>query len=116
MAKPSAADPLQPVEWLARAGYGGRGLVYIAVGVIAVLAAFELRGSAEGTQGTLAAFGRLPLGPLWLALLAVSLAGFVLWRAAQALFDADRQGRSRKALANRAGQGISALVYAGLAA
>ena len=111
----ASADRLQPVEWLARAGYGARGLVYLAVGVFAVQAALELRGSAEGAQGALQALARLPFGRVGLALLAVGLGGFVLWRVAQAVFDADRQGASRKALANRAGQGISAAVYAGLA-
>ena len=106
---------VQPVEWLARAGYGARGLVYIAVGALAVMAAFEFRRSAEGAEGALHVFAGLPFGRVGLALLAGGLAGFVLWRIAQAAFDADRQGGSKKALANRAGQGISALIYTALA-
>lgn len=104
-----------PVEWLARAGYGARGLVYLAIGVFAVMAAIELRGSAAGTDGALRAFAGWPLGPLWLGLLALGLTGFVIWRLAQALFDADRVGRSHKALAKRFGQALSAMIYGTLA-
>ena len=104
-----------PVEWLARAGYGARGLVYVAIGVFAMMAAGELRGSASGSDGALRLFAGWPLGPLWLGLMALGLAGFVLWRVAQAVFDADRVGKSRKALAKRAGQGLSAAIYAALA-
>lgn len=104
-----------PVEWLARAGYGARGLVYIVIGVFAVMAASELRGRASGSNGALLALARWPLGPLWLGLLAAGLCGFVLWRAAQSLFDADHVGKSKKALAKRAGQALSALIYGALA-
>ena len=104
-----------PVEWLARAGYGARGLVYVAIGVFAMMAAIELRGAAAGADGALRLFAGWPLGPLWLGLIALGLAGFVLWRVAQSVFDADRVGTSGKALAKRAGQGLSAAIYAALA-
>jgi hypothetical protein len=108
-------EHITPVEWLARAGYAARGLVYLGLGASAVLAAIDARDETEGMSGVLGDFARWPLGPLWLALLGAGLAGFVLWRLAQAAFDADRQGRSHKAIANRVGQAISGLVYAGLA-
>ena len=104
-----------PVEWLARAGYGARGLVYVALGALAVLAAGEFRRSATGLEGAIRAFAQWPLGPVWLVFLAAGLGGFVLWRVAQSVLDADRQGTSKKALANRAGQAISAVIYSGLA-
>jgi hypothetical protein len=109
------AARVTPVEWLARAGYGARGLVYLVIGAFAVMAAVEVRRSTAGSEEALQVVSRLPLGGLWLLLLGGGLLGFVLWRVAQAAFDADRQGSTGKALARRAGQGISALVYGALA-
>jgi hypothetical protein len=88
-----------PVEWLARAGYGARGLVYLAIGAFAIMAAVEFRSSASGADGALRTLAGWPLGPLWLGMMAVGLGGFVLWRLAQSVFDADRVGSSHKALA-----------------
>ncbi len=105
----------KPLEWLARAGYGARGVVYLMIGVLSLLAAFELRRDAVGAQGALSAFSGGPLGLVWLAAVGLGLCGFVLWRAAQAVGDADRQGTSPKALANRAGQALSGLIYGALA-
>ena len=103
------------VEWFARAGYGARGVVHLMMGALAVMAAYEARANAVGVQGAFEEFARWPLGELWLGLLAWGLGGFVLWRFAQAVLDADRQGRSRKALFNRTGQAVSATVYSVLA-
>ena len=103
------------VEWFARAGYGARGVVHLMMGALAIMAAYEAREDAVGIQGAFEEFARWPLGELWLSLLATGLGGFVLWRFAQSVLDADRQGRSRRAWFNRTGQGVSAVVYTALA-
>ena len=46
--------------------------------------------------------------------MAAGLAGFAVWRLLQAVLDADRRGSEPKDLLFRAGQGASALLYAGL--
>jgi hypothetical protein len=79
------------------------------------MAALEFRASAEGSRGSMAAVAQAPLGMLWLALMAAGLICFAGWRAMQGLFDADRRGRTPKALALRAGQLISGLIYSVLA-
>ncbi len=103
------------LEGLARAGYGARGFVYISIGAIAVLAAVELAPRASGSRGALAALEGWPLGRVWLMAVASGLLGFAAWRFMQAFLDADHQGRETAALAARAGQGLSGLVYAALA-
>ena len=45
----------------------------------------------------------------------MGLNGFAGWRALQSVFDADQQGRSLAALASRAGQALSGLIYGSLA-
>jgi hypothetical protein len=102
-------------EMAARLGYVARGSVYISIGLIALLAVAGLTPRAEGALGALEAWGQWPPGLALLWLTGLGLYGFAGWRALQAVFDADRQGRTPKAWASRAGQAISGLVYGGLA-
>lgn len=102
-------------EVAARTGYAARGAVYVSMGGVALLAALGLWPEARGAVGALEAWRQWPAGIALLWLIGSGLYAFAGWRALQALFDADRQGTSAKALAARAGQAISGLVYAGLA-
>jgi hypothetical protein len=103
------------LEAASRAGYLARAAVYISIGAIALLAAIEVTPKAEGTIGALEAWGQWPIGVGLLWLLGLGLYGFAGWRAIQALFDPDGQGRSAKGLLARAGQAISGFTYAGTA-
>lgn len=103
------------LEMAARIGYGARGFVYVSVGVIALLSAMDWVGDAVGSRGAAAWLAEQPYGRVWLILLGLGLWAFVVWRILQAVFDADRQGTGRKALASRAGQALSGLFYGLLA-
>lgn len=103
------------LEASARAGYVARGAVYLSIGAIALLAALDVAPRAEGAIGALEAWGRWPAGLLLLWLVGLGLYGFAGWRALQSLFDADRLGRSWRAVASRIGQAISGVTYAALA-
>ena len=103
------------LEHLARFGYGARGLVYCVVGGLALLAALGQGGSASDSKGALRAVLGGPFGAVIVGLIAVGLAGFALWRLVEGATDADRRGRSAKALAVRGAHLISAAIYAGLA-
>ncbi|UTP39557.1 DUF1206 domain-containing protein [Phenylobacterium sp. LH3H17] len=102
------------IELVCRAGYVARGFVYVSIGFIALLAALDRTPKAEGAMGALEAWADWPLGLVLLWLIGAGLFGFAAWRALQSVFDADRQGRKLKALASRAGQAISGVVYASL--
>lgn len=103
------------VELACRGGYVARGFVYLSIGAIALLAAADLTPRAEGSLGAMEAWADWPFGVALLWLTGLGLYGFAGWRALQALFDADRQGTEPKALAARAGQALSGVVYTGLA-
>lgn len=102
-------------EAVARIGYVARGTVYLAVGVVALLAAVGLTPRARGPLGALEAWGQWPAGVIFLWLIGLGLYGFAGWRALQSIFDVDHQGATAKGLAARAGQAVSGLVYGGLA-
>jgi hypothetical protein len=101
-------------ERMVRAGYAARGLVYLVVGGLALLAAFG-SGRATGTRGALQAVLSEPFGGVLLGVVALGLLAFALWRLAQAVLDADRLGRDGKAVARRIAFGFAAAVNASLA-
>jgi len=103
------------LEKLARFGYGARGLVYILVGGLAVLAALGSGGQTTGSRGALLTVLGQPLGWVWLGIIGLGLASFALWRYVEAITDADRHGKSWKALGTRAVHIGSGFVHLGLA-
>jgi len=103
------------IELASRLGYAARGLVYLGLGTVVLLAALDLTPRAKGAKGMLRAWADWPLGWALIGAIGVGLAGFAAWRVLQAVFDADRHGRTLKAWAVRAGQAFSGLVYGGLA-
>lgn len=107
-------DPTRALEWASRFGYAARGLVYLGLGAIVLLAAIDVTPHAKGAKAMLAAWAAWPLGLALVGAIAVGLLGFALWRALQAIFDADQHGTSPKAIAVRTGQAVSGLIYGAL--
>jgi hypothetical protein len=102
------------LELLARLGYAARGVVNLLIGLLALLAAFGQGGGATGSKGALQTLLFQPLGNVLLAVVALGLFGFALWRVFQSLLDADGLGRTPRAMVVRFGQMVSAFAYAGL--
>jgi hypothetical protein len=102
-------------ELVARLGYVARGVVYLLIGGLALLAAFGER-KAVGTKGALAELLSHPFGSILLVAIAVGFLGFAAWRFAQSILDADHLGSDPKALRRRAGRLIGAVINIGLAA
>jgi len=101
-------------ELLAKCGYAARGVVFI---LIAGLALFSgVAGGSPETKSALSTLLQQPFGRVWVGLIGVGLLGFVAWRLAQALADADQHGRKAKALIIRSALLGSAITYLGLAA
>ncbi|RPD43843.1 DUF1206 domain-containing protein [Paracnuella aquatica] len=102
------------VQKLARAGYASKGIVYMLLGVLAFMAAFELgSASADASRGGVFKMVRdAPAGGTLLLLLAVGLFGYVAWRMVQAF--APAYGHEHKK-SKRALYFLSGLGYAGVA-
>jgi hypothetical protein len=100
-------------EWLARAGYGARGIVFI---LVAGLAVFSGLGDGKAdTKSALDAVLDQPLGKVWLGLIGLGLLGFVAWRLAQSIANADNHDHRAKSYLIRAALLASAVTYVGLA-
>ncbi|NTJ43932.1 DUF1206 domain-containing protein [Agrobacterium larrymoorei] len=100
-------------ELLAKAGYAARGVVFV---LIAGLALFSgVSGSTPETKSAVSYLLDQPLGRVWVGLIGFGLLGFVAWRIAQSLADADGHGRDGKAILIRSALLGSAITYVGLA-
>lgn len=105
---------LTRVRWLVRCGCAAKGVIYVAVGVLAAFAALDLRRSPEDTRGALKDLFEQPLGAYLLAVLAFLLAGYALWRLCEAVTGHDADG-TRKNIFWRFHRLFSAAVHSGLA-
>jgi len=102
------------VRPLARLGYVAIGAVYALIGVLALRLAFGLGGEATDQRGALREILEAPFGRILLGLVALGLAGYLLWRIIEAVLDVEDKGGDAKGLLVRAGYVISGLLAGGL--
>ena len=67
-------------EWLSRAGFVARALVYGIIGVLALKLAIGYGGKLTSQQGALHTVAKQPFGKVLLTLVAIGLGGYSLWR------------------------------------
>ena len=101
-------------EWLARAGFAARGVVYVIVGILAVKHALGDAGTSPNQQGALRAIAAQPFGKVLLILVAVGLGGYALWRLVRALLGHGPEGSDSGV--DRLAAFASGVVYAGFCA
>lgn len=91
------------VEGLGRAGLVAKAAMYAVIGILAAKVALGAREESPDRSGALRAIAAQPFGRTLLVVLALGLAGYAVWRFAQAFADRDDEGTGPKALAKRAG-------------
>ncbi len=101
-------------EWLARAGFVARGVIYALIGVLAFKLALGDGGRSASQQGALRTIVNQPFGEVLLILIAIGLAGYALWRLVHALLGHGRE--SSDSGSERLAALLSGLTYAGLCA
>jgi hypothetical protein len=109
----------QGATWLVRLGrlgYIAKGLVYVVVGFLATKAAIGIGGETTDTKGALRAIGEAPFGRIALVVVAVGLIGYMGWRLASAVTDAEPRGSDARGLALRLGDAFRGVVYGSLGA
>ena len=98
-------------EWLSRAGFVARGLIYGIVGLLALKLAIGQGGKTTNQQGALHTVAQQPLGEILLGLVAVGLGGYAIWRFVRAGVGHGPEGRDSSF--DRVGAFASGVVYAG---
>ena len=112
----TAAHEASPwITGLGRLGFACKGAVYLLIGVLAVQAAMGRGGTTTDTSGALRHIVEAPFGKALLALIALGLAGYALWRFVQALLDTDGKGADLKGLWARGGYVLSGVIYTSVA-
>jgi Domain of Unknown Function (DUF1206) len=112
----SAAREASPwITGLGRLGFACKGAVYLLIGVLAFQAATGRGGTTTDSLGALQHIVDAPFGKALLALIALGLAGYVLWRFVQALLDTDNQGTELAGLVARGGYLLSGVIYTSVA-
>ncbi|TGE15939.1 DUF1206 domain-containing protein [Hymenobacter elongatus] len=110
------SGPSQGIRALARFGFAAKGTVYLTMGILALLAATGLQGGKTADkQQAVQTIQDLPMGRFLLGLIALGLAGYVIWRFTQALRDTENKGSDAKGLARRIGYAGSGVLYVTLA-
>lgn len=104
------------VEPLGRAGLVAKAVLYGVIAILAFQVARGARGQAPDKDGALQTIAGQPFGRFLLGLLALGLAGYALWRLAQAVLDREHAGDGVKGLAKRGGQLARAAWYGFLCA
>lgn len=109
------AGDARPLRMAVRAGFVARGLTYALIGAIAIALALGAgsRGAAPNQQGALDLIARAPLGGVVLALCAVGLGAYALWKLTLALIGAGPEGASSGSLFDRVSNLAGGLVYVG---
>ena len=101
-----------PFEWLSRAGFVARGVIYGIIGVLALKLALGAGGKATNQQGALKTIAHQPFGKLLLTLVAIGLGGYALWRFVRAVLGHGPEGSDSRF--DRVAAFASGLVYAGM--
>jgi hypothetical protein len=109
-------SPSSGIKALAKLGFAAIGVVYILMGVLALLAAVGKRQATRADkEEAVEHLQQLPGGRVLLGLIALGLLGYILWRFVQAVRDTECKGTGLKGLSFRFWYVCSGLFYAGLA-
>jgi Domain of Unknown Function (DUF1206) len=102
---PSGKDNSKDIKpWIrgfARIGFISRGLVYMLIGALAVMAAFGVGGSTSDSNGAFAAIASKPFGEVLLWIVGIGLLGVVIWSFIQAITDPEYHGDQGKSIVRR---------------
>lgn len=93
-------------------GFISKGLVYLVMGVLSLLAALNMGGKSSGTKQALLFFKKQPWGQFLLTALGVGLLCYSFWMMVRSIRDPEEIGLSLKAILMRIGFFVTAIIYA----
>jgi hypothetical protein len=111
---PGSTEVSKAVRVLYRLGYAAKGLVFLIIGIMALMLMLGMGGQLSNPTDALKVIHRQPFGQFLLLLTGISLLGYVAWRAAQSIFNVEHKEHSTKNTIKRIGYAISGLTYLSL--
>ncbi|MEQ9443300.1 MAG: DUF1206 domain-containing protein [Cyclobacteriaceae bacterium] len=99
------------IRKIARFGMFAKGAVYVILGVLTAMAAFGAGGEKAGKSDSLQFVREQPFGKVLLAILALGLISYVVWRFIQAIRDPENKGNDKSGIATRIGYAASGVLY-----
>ena len=107
--KRGASNPW--LEFLERAGYVVRGVLYAVMGVLALGLALGIGGGATDQSGSLRLLSGAPAGKILLFAVVFGLGAYSIWGFVRAIFDPLNRGKDPAGLAERLGFAWSGIAY-----
>lgn len=117
---PRAAGAAKARGWVdpaARAGYLTKGVLYVLIGVLALLTALGAPGEGQigGPREAVTTIGEQPFGKVLLTLVGIGLFAYAAWRLVQAILDPEGSARDgARALVKRVGWALSGVIHGSL--
>jgi Domain of Unknown Function (DUF1206) len=107
------AERRQPLLWAVRAGFVTRSVTYGVIGAIALALAVGAGAApaAPNQQGALALIAQAPLGRVAVAVAAVGLLAYALWKFSQAVFGQGPEGGGDSDAKDRVANAAGGIVY-----
>ncbi|AEV87449.1 membrane protein [Actinoplanes sp. SE50] len=106
----SRAANSKPLEYLARGGFVGYGIIHLLFAWIALQVAFDGSGKESDQSGALSELAAKPFGKALLVIIAIGLFAMALWQLFAAI-DGQSGEQNRSAVAERVTSGIRAVLY-----
>lgn len=103
------------VHYLPLYGSISTGLIYLAIGVIAILSFLKLKDGGADESSLLAFLDDYFFGKILIGILILGMASFVFWRIFEAIKDPYRYGSDLKGISRRTGIGLSSIADAFIA-
>ncbi|MBY6036504.1 DUF1206 domain-containing protein [Fictibacillus nanhaiensis] len=99
------------VHRFARIGYFSKGIVYIVIGILALLTSTGFKANEASSKGALYTIAQQPFGPALLIVLAIGLSAYAFWQLMKAVFDPECVNHHWKRWFSRFGYLFVAGVY-----
>jgi hypothetical protein len=110
----SRAADSKPLEYLARGGFVGYGIIHLLFSWIALQVAFGGSGKESDQSGALTELAGKPYGKTLLVIIAIGLAAMAIWQLFEAIVGESGE-QTRGAIAERVISGVRAVLYVYLA-
>ncbi|MGM0829897.1 MAG: DUF1206 domain-containing protein [Bacillota bacterium] len=110
-----SSNDIKPwIRGFARIGFISRGIVYMLIGTLALMAALGIGGSTSDSSGAFSAVASKPFGEVLLWILGLGLIGIVLWHLIQVVKDPEHVKNDGKSIFRRLANLITGIAYASL--